>query len=421
MPDYGTRPFTEAINYFNQKRPLPTTGWEDVYGLQHDHAFMVAGANKMAIVEGLASAVQAAIEKGESLQSFRTRFDDIVHAHGWDYKGSRGWRSRLIYETNIRQAYNAGREAQFADPSFSQRFPYVEYRHSGAENFRPQHKAWDGLILRSNDPWWNTNSPSNGYGCKCKKFARSQRWMDRNGKTAPDIAPDNNFVEHIDKRTGEIKKIPEGIDPGFEHRPGQNWINHTTPTYKATGATQPIPHGPVVLPPLPAAQQVSEQWLMEDGLPDQAYVDAFLSEFGQGQSFIFKDVIGEPLAINQQLFQNRNGELKVSKDKVRHRYMRLLARALIEPDEIWALLEPDASQPNKYRIKRRYIKRWVQQESGQAIHGFSAFEYGQSEGVWQGSTVFTPVKRKGKQRIPARDAYLEAQREGVLLYRKEAE
>jgi SPP1 gp7 family putative phage head morphogenesis protein len=421
MPEYGSRPFTEAIDYFNQKRPLPTTGWRDVYGPQHDHAVMVAGANKAAIVESFASAIQGAIESGETLADFRKRFDDIVSTHGWDYKGSRGWRTRLIYETNIRQAYNAGREAQMADPQFQQRFPYMEYRHSGAENYRPQHKAWDGLVLRADDPWWNVHSPSNGYGCKCKKFPVSRRQMARRGKSGPDTAPPDKHREFIDERTGEVKQIPLGIDPGFEHRPGSSWLRSLTPGYRADWpkSAEAIPFGPAAKPPMPAPTPVSADVLLEDGLPDERYVSAFLNEFGANGAMIFSDVLGEPIAINDYLFRGADGRYKVSKDKIRHRYMRLLARTITQPDEIWALLEPDIKTPGKYRIKRRYLKRWVLEEDGQVIQGVSAFELGQ--GVWTGSTTFTPHRKLKGQKVPENEAYLQRQREGVHLYTRQEE
>ncbi|MDI3326770.1 PBECR2 nuclease fold domain-containing protein [Pontibacterium granulatum] len=418
-PKYGSLPFKEAIDFFNQKQPQPTQGWEDVYGQQHDHAFMVAGAKKLAILESFANAVQGAIEGGEPLADFQKRFDQIVAQHGWDYHGSRGWRSRLIYETNIRQAYNAGREAQMADPAFLARFPYTEYRHSGAENYRPQHKAWDRMVLRSNDPWWQVHSPSNGYGCKCKKFPRSERWAKRHGRTGPDKAPADQYKEHLDKRTGELRQIPKGIDPGFEHTPGQSWLRYSTPQPVDTWPkVQPIPFGPVERPPLPPPTPVDERAILPDGLSDTEYVNAFLEEFDAPHG-IFADVTGEPLAINDYLFRDANGQYNVSKDKIRHRYMRLLARALIAPDEIWSLLEPDAATPGRYRIKRRYIKRWVISQNGQPVHGFSAFEYGQ--GIWTGNTAFTPYRTKQGQRVPERDSYLEKQREGVLLYRKQEE
>ncbi|WP_293266753.1 PBECR2 nuclease fold domain-containing protein [Neptunomonas sp.] len=382
VAEYGSRPFKEAIDYFNQKLPLPTNGWQDVYDQQHDHAFMVAGANKTSIIEGFANALQGAIEGGETLQDFRKRFDSIVQKEGWDYNGSRHWRSRLIYETNIRQAYNAGREAQMADPAFQKQFPYKEYRHSGAEHYRPQHKAWDRLLLLANDPWWQVHSPSNGYGCKCKAFPRSRRWMQRNGKTLPDQAPQDTFKEYLDKRTGEVIQIPLGIDPGFEHRPGASWLRHATLKPAELPTVKPIPIGPAAKPPLPAPTAVSESVLMADGLADEVYVKAFLDEFGLADTSIFKDIKNEALAINELLFKNANGERITTaiKDK---RYTRLLARALIQPDEIWNMLEPDQARPGKYKLKRRYISRF--QIAGEAELTHSIFEI--TNGTWATSIV----------------------------------
>lgn len=420
MPDvnYGEVPFKEALDYLQQKIPQPTNGWADIYGQQHDHAFMVAGAKKTAIIEEFQSAIQAAIQDGETLHDFRKRFDNIVEKHGWDYKGSRGWRSKLIYETNIRQAYNAGREAQMAEPGFQELFPYMEYRHSGAENYRPQHKAWDRMVLAANDPWWDVHSPSNGYGCKCKKFPVSERAMKRKGKTAPDTPPKDEHKEFLDKRTGEVKQIPVGIDPGFEHRPGVSWLRHSTPQFQEQwpANVQPVPFGPVAKPPLPAATKATASDIMPDGLSDAEYVDAFLEEFGASGAMVYRDKVGEPLAINDYLFRDAKGDLKLSKDKLRHRYIRLLARAIQEPDEIWSILEPDRERPGKYRLKRRYIKRWEIIESGQPVQGFSAFEFGQ--GIWTGSTVFTPHRKQAGEKVPDNDSYLERQREGVNVYRR---
>lgn len=421
MPSYGSRPFKEAIDYFNQKLPLPTNGWQDVYGQQHDHAFMVAGANRMAIVEGFANAVQAAIAGGETLQDFRKRFDEIVQKQGWDYNGSRGWRSRLIYETNIRQAYNAGREAQMNDPDFKDRHPYMEYRHSGAENYRPEHLAWDGLVLPADDPWWDVHSPSNGFGCKCKKFPRSRRWLERNNRQLS-RAPADEYREFIDKRTGEVRQIPKGIDPGFEHAPGRSWLRSQTmmaADWKesvTSGAVDTIPYGPAAKPSMPKETPISNTLLLDDGLPPERYVSAFLEEFGATGPVIYRDVTGEPLAINDYLFRDAQGNYKIDKDGLRHRYMRLLARAITQPDEVWALLEPDAFNPNKYRVKRRYIKRWVVDDGELPVHGFSAFEY--KQGLWSGNTTFTPHRKESGRRVPANQGYLDRQREGVLLYQR---
>jgi hypothetical protein len=242
--------------------------------------------------------------------------------------------------------------------------------------------------------------------------------MKRLGKATPDTAPADEYKEHLDKRTGELKQVPLGIDPGFEHTPGQSWLRHSTPQFKEQwpANAKPIPIGPAAKPALPKPSVAKQSDLLPDDLPEDGYVNAFLNEFGADGPMVYKDVLGEPMAINDYLFRSADGQLKVSKDKLRHRYMRLLARAIKEPDEVWSILEPDHSRPGKYRLKRRYIKRWQMEESGQQVHGFSAFEYGQ--GIWTGNTVFTPYSKKQGQRVPERNTYLERQREGVLLFRK---
>lgn len=406
------RPFKEAMAYLNQKLPLPTRGHEDVYGAQHDHAFMVAGANRTAILEGFFNGIKAAQANGETLADFRKRFDQIVAASGWDYHGSRGWRSKLIYRENLRNAYNAGREQQMADPDFLAAHPYMEYVHSGAEHYRPQHKAWDGLILRADDPIWNTISPSNGYGCACKKFARSERYLKRTGKKLG-TAPVLEYRDHVDKRTGEVLRIPKGIDPGFDVRPGSSWQRHATLKPGDANPAEVIPFGRRTTLPMPAPTSVSAGQLLPEGLTDADYARAFLAEFA-GPVFI--DKIGEPIAINEFLFQRADGTWKIDKDGVRHRYLRLLANAIIEPDEIWTQLEPDQTNIGQYRLKRRYLKHWTIEENGQQVPGLSAFEY--VNGVWSGSTIFAPLSKRGGGRLAPRMDYMEKQRQGVLLYRR---
>jgi len=275
------------------------------------------------------------------------------------------------------------------------------------------------MVLAADDPWWQDHSPSNGYGCKCKKFPVSERQLRRMDKSGPDVAPPVEYKEFVDKRSGEVRQIPVGVDPGFDHTPGQSWLRSLSPEFTTTQA-KPIPMGRLGEDlPLPVPTPVSQELLLEDNLPDEQYVSAFLDEFGDAGKSVFTDVMGEPMAINDYLFRGVDGAYKISKDKIRHRYLRLLARSIINPDEIWTILEPDTQRPGKYRIKRRYLKRWSLEENGQIVHGFSAFEYGNQ--VWTGNTVFTPHRKRGGQRVPENDSYLEKQREGVLVYRRKAE
>lgn len=217
-------PFDEAIAFFRQKINQPTERWTDVYAAAHARAFMVAGASTDALVGDFRSAVDAAIADGETLEQFRGRFDDIVQRHGWSYNGSRGWRTRVIYRTNLASAYSAGRWVQQTRPDVLEAFPYLEYQHSDALNPREQHLAWDGLVLRADNLRWQFMYPPNGWGCFCWVISLSDDDLAARGKAGPDEDPIIETQPYVDKVTGEVRDVPVGIDPGFEWNPGLQWV-----------------------------------------------------------------------------------------------------------------------------------------------------------------------------------------------------
>ncbi|MEJ1411951.1 MAG: hypothetical protein RPU60_17415, partial [Candidatus Sedimenticola sp. (ex Thyasira tokunagai)] len=139
---YGSLPFNKAVDYYRGKLRLPTAAWTDIWQGQHAKAFVVAGAMRDELLADLQASVGSAIEQGTTLQQFRKEFDQIVNRHGWGYKGGRNWRTRVIYETNLRQAYNAGREKQMQDPKLRKHRPYGLYKHNDSvEHPRPEHLA----------------------------------------------------------------------------------------------------------------------------------------------------------------------------------------------------------------------------------------------------------------------------------------
>lgn len=222
-------PFAEAIDFIRSKKAMPTKSHRDVWDAAHSKMFMVAGAATQALTDDFHKAIIKAIEKGTTLEEFRTDFDRIVAAHGWQYNGTRGWRSRIIFETNLNTAYAAGRYAQMIAPETLNSFPYWQYNHSGAEHPRLQHKAWDGLCLEASDPAWNVMYPPNGYNCGCYVTVVSHRGLAALGKAKPDVAPDLNQVGTDVKR---------GIDPSFSYNPGASWLTKTAPGPQAVSASE---------------------------------------------------------------------------------------------------------------------------------------------------------------------------------------
>jgi uncharacterized protein with gpF-like domain len=214
------KPFAEQIAFFRAKlkKLVPTRRWNDLWKEQHDRAFMVAGAAKADLLADLAAAVEAAISDGESIDSFRERFAEIVQRHGWQgWTGSateagKAWRTRVIYSTNATTSYSAGRLAQLREAGFA----FWVYRHSdNVLHPRPLHLAWNGLTLPADDPWWKTHYPPNGWGCKCYVLgARDAAGVKRlGGDPGKKIDPAWN---ETDQKTGE----PVGIDKGWGYMPG---------------------------------------------------------------------------------------------------------------------------------------------------------------------------------------------------------
>ena len=223
--DGGARQsFVEQIDFFRNKIALSTESWSDIVHDQHDKAFVVAGAMGADLVNDLRVAVEKAIADGETLATFRRRFDGIIARRGWSFKGNRDWRARVIYQTNLRASYAAGRHEQML--SVANLRPYWRYRHSHASvNPREQHVAWDGLILHHEDPWWDTHSTPNGWGCNCYKESLSEADLERHGKSGPDTAPPIVLEEVLVGARGPNPRrvlVPKGVDPGWGYPPGRS-------------------------------------------------------------------------------------------------------------------------------------------------------------------------------------------------------
>ncbi len=389
---YGRVPFRQQIEFFSRKVRLPTNGWADVYAHEHDFGFMVAGANRDDILADFQTAIRRAIDEGRTLEQFRLDFDNIVAKHGWDYNGGRNWRSRVIYETNMRQSYNAGRYEQ--QMKLAKAMPYLRYKHSDAVMHpRPVHQGMDGKIWRADDPIWKVIYPANGWGCQCYTESLSERDMRRLGKSGPDPTPELNWRQvTIGQRSPggpRTVTVPDGIDPGFEYAPGRARLLSQVPPAKPNPPVPGSAGGPGLpnlrpVDDLPAPRAIPANRLLSEGLADADYAAAFLAEFSATPEIpaIFADAIGERLVIADELFRDAAGNYKADK-RGRGRWMRVLADALKEPDEIWVRLEWMHAL-ERLVLRRRYVARFLVE--GEATPTLAVFERG-SDGWW-GVTTF---------------------------------
>jgi uncharacterized protein with gpF-like domain len=205
--------FAAAVEALRVKVNVPTAAWDDLQKGEHAAGFMVAGAMEADLLADLRAAVDQAISQGTTLETFRKQFAEIAARYGWSYNGSEGWRSEVIYATNIRTTYQAGRWEQLTDPETLRFYPYLEYRRTSSLEPRASHLQWNGITLPADHPWWKTHYPPNDWGCKCKVFAAGPRDLARAGKSGPDEAPEIR----IDPATG----APEGIGKGWDYNVGE--------------------------------------------------------------------------------------------------------------------------------------------------------------------------------------------------------
>ncbi|MBE7415090.1 MAG: hypothetical protein HS130_07650 [Deltaproteobacteria bacterium] len=217
---FTSLPFDKAIEFFRQKVNLPTERWTDLWEGMHSRAFVVAGAMKGELLSDLRGAVDSAIAEGTTLEEFRRSFDKTVEKHGWSYKGGRGWRTATIFNTNMRTAYATGHYSQMTDPDIVSERPYWQYIGGLSAEPRPEHLAWNGMVLRADDPWWKTHYPPNGWGCKCKVISLSGREMEKQGLKVS-RAPKVETYEWTNPHTGEVISVPKGIDPGWAYNSGE--------------------------------------------------------------------------------------------------------------------------------------------------------------------------------------------------------
>ncbi len=219
------RPFAEQVAFFRAKlgNLVPTDRWDDLQKSAHDRAFTVAGATKADLLADLAAATDRAVTEGKSLEAFRKDFMAIVQKNGWqgftgdESAARRAWRTRVIYQTNASSSYNAGREAQIAEGGFALK---VYHHNDSVLHPRPQHLAWDGLVLPVEHPFWKTHSPQNGWGCQC--YVTGARNADAARRLGGD--PDKDLPagwDENDPKTG----APVGIDKGWDYAPGASVVH----------------------------------------------------------------------------------------------------------------------------------------------------------------------------------------------------
>ena len=226
-------PPKEALAFFRAKDLRPGFDYRDVFGQEHAYAFTVAKALQLDVLDDIRQAVDRALAEGRPFAQFRQELEPTLRKAGWWGRQPRldprtgktrqvqlgsPRRLRTIYEANLRAARAAGQWERIQRTKATH--PYLLYRLGPSRDHRDEHAAWDGLLLRADDPWWHDHYPPNGWGCKCWVRQVSEREAARLG--GPRQAPARNPVAWTNPRTGETLQVDRGLDPAWASNAGRD-------------------------------------------------------------------------------------------------------------------------------------------------------------------------------------------------------
>lgn len=419
-------PPQEALAFWRGKVPVTPEAFRAMNDAARTRAFAVSGMARLDRVAALQTALADALEKGESLATFKGRIGDILQEQGWS---GNAWRVENLFRTNVQQAYQAGRYAQ--QRAAVKDRPFWQYDAVGDRRTRPSHAALDGMVYPADHEFWNANYPPNGFRCRCAVRSLSRRQVEREGLTVRRDMPGPTVW--TDPATGmeHFVNMP-GADRGFAVNPGRDWLAGLAPGPLDDGAVTFPPAlvlcrrgGPAFAegdnpcrPPLANLDPrhilpVTNADILPRGLAPADYVLAFLKEFGltdiDASTAIRLPGVKLPVVVGKGLFIDKaTGDWKLSKN-ARDQHVLLLARTIKSPWEIWQV---PAKLSGKACTTLRMIRLF--RDGEKQVGGFGVCNLVNGRG-WVGTTAFMPKADRSERRILE---YLEAQRTGVLLYRE---
>lgn len=228
-------------------------------------------------------------------------------------------------------------------------FPYWEYKTTGDNRVRPEHRKLDGLILPADDPRWDKIFPPNGWKCRCYVVARmahevkdidfdamrkrcddyfetdewrqvrAQHWDTNRGKRSEVFDKDQMYIRKFPDVAAKIlEKIPLntwGVEPSLKKLIKESAI--PMPVYEGDASAWWNDHCRVVdgRERLPVVDRKGRTWIM-----DRADYDAHTSnkrkrrEFRTSYLSCIQEIMNDPdeVWLGQEYKDRDNPESKLT-------------------------------------------------------------------------------------------------------------
>lgn len=226
----------EVQRFFDAKSVKPSFHYKDFAAEEHAHALTVAKSTGYDILNDVKAALSEAIKNREDFDVFRAKLEPILRAKGWWGKSTERdpltgemkevqlgsvRRLKTIYWANVNSAYAAGEWERIWRTR--EDLPFLEYLISTALHKRLEHLEWVGTILPVEDDWWSEHYPPSAWRCQCRVRQLSDYAAKKRGYD-PDNPPERPMSfgrrDFVNKRTGEVRNVPVGVDPSWATNPG---------------------------------------------------------------------------------------------------------------------------------------------------------------------------------------------------------
>lgn len=183
--------------------PDPDRLRQDLYA----NAFTMVREGNQHVLDRIRMRTDTLIQQGFTVGDYLHDINDIYRAAGVD--DQQFWYLELVHNNNMRRAYAEGQDLVAQEMDADGTLWGYRYRHSGKDDYRPTHKALDGLALRKDDPRVQQigypKPPGHNCGCEWDTVSTDEAEV---GRYDPD--PPTPAVSPED-----LAKLPPGYRDGL--------------------------------------------------------------------------------------------------------------------------------------------------------------------------------------------------------------
>ena len=206
--------FQEAVRWFRDRLPMTDDAFDALDAQAYHKAFRVAGLAQLDMVTQVWEALDRAIAKGESMESFRAAVQDRLTA-AWGKEMP--WRVETIFRTNAQLAYSDARWEQMEHPAVKKARPFRRFDAIMDSRTTDICAALDGTVLPADDPFWGTHLPPLHFNCRSHQVSLTGREAEAEGidDAAPEEQPTEGFGRAPTLRPPEPEPDLGGYPPAL--------------------------------------------------------------------------------------------------------------------------------------------------------------------------------------------------------------